>query len=311
VRIELGSCALGKEEPQLDLAALDESVLGFDEATRTHVAAIAARGRTRGRRARAVGFVGDSMTVSTGFLRDFARERAKNISLAPEVERALGTRVDGREATIIDYFQGFDAQHVRGEARDSFGALRAARVGMRANWPLIGGDDAPLAHMIRNLSPAVAVVLFGGNDAAFRAGSIADLADEFELHLGRIVDALEKEGIVPVLNTVARHAHAPGFDDCGKKSELSNWRIAVQTNAISARVVKLACARHLPLIDLRHAMDRAEHYGLGHDGIHPSVHPRGGAQLTARGLNCGYNVRNYVTLRMLKQLKEQVFEGAP
>jgi hypothetical protein len=62
----------------------------------------------------------------------------------------------------------------------------------------------------------------------------------------------------------------------------------------------------LPLIDLRHALDAIYHQGLSADGVHPSVHPRGGAILTDEGLRCGYNVRNYVTLRMLKHIRDRV-----
>jgi hypothetical protein len=83
---------------------------------------------------------------------------------------------------------------------------------------------------------------------------------------------------------------------------MSNWRIAVQTNALSARVVELACRRHLPLVDLRHALDAADARGLGPDGVHLGAFQRGAARLTARGLRCGANVRNYVTLKMLAEL---------
>ena len=108
-----------------------------------------------------------------------------------------------------------------------------------------------------------------------------------------------------VMSTIARHGLAPGFPTCGKvPDELSNWRLAVQTNAVSAAAARMACQRHLPLVDLRHALDAIPNYGLGPDGVHPSAYQGGAGVLTARGLQCGYNVRNYVTLKMLGQLTE-------
>ena len=44
------------------------------------------------------------------------------------------------------------------------------------------------------------------------------------------------------------------------------------------------------------------HAKLIADGMHPNVHPRGGAVLTAEGLACGYNVRNAVTLEGLARV---------
>ncbi|RLB64972.1 MAG: hypothetical protein DRI90_03270 [Deltaproteobacteria bacterium] len=301
-------CGMGEPAPALDLPRLDAAVLPLEPATVAHLQAIVERGKKLGRQPRAFGLVGDSMTVSSAFLRSFAADRPGRIELAPAVQAALGTQVDGQSATIIDFYRGVNAQRLSGQWRDSFAAIRAAKVGARAVYPVAGGTVSPLSTMSNTLSPAVAVVLYGGNDAAFRAAPVAELADRFERELGAVIDALEQAGIVPILNTVARHGHAPGIDDCGKPGEMTNWRIAVQTNALSARVVEIACQRRLPLIDLRHALDGADHHGLGHDGVHPSAHQHGSARLTARGLRCGYNVRNYVTLKMLQQVKEAVLD---
>jgi hypothetical protein len=101
---------------------------------------------------------------------------------------------------------------------------------------------------------------------------------------------------------------SPGRAPCGQGS-LSTWRLVVQTNALSAAVAKLACDRALPLVDYRHALDALPNRGIGRDGIHPTTFGKKGAgQLDADGLECGFNVRNYVTLRMLKQVKEAVLD---
>ena len=120
----------------------------------------------------------------------------------------------------------------------------------------------------------------------------------------------EASGSIVVLNTIARHGDSPGYRNCGSNRQMSDWRMAVQTNALSARVAELACERHLPLIDVRHAMDSAVNLGLGSDGVHPSYYRRGAGVMDAKGLRCGYNVRNYVTMRMLAQIVDLVMKEA-
>ncbi len=294
-------CGQDEAAPPLDHQRLAAAVRPFDAATAARVRELAAVGRSRGRKANVFGLVGDSMTVSGAFLR-----RPPSV-LAPELAATLHDEGGG---SIIDVYAGVDAVKLRGRVTDSFGAPRAAKVGARTVWALTGGERSPLATMVEQLSPAVAIVLFGGNDAAFTSHQpVAELAAQFERELEAVVDALEARGVIPVLNTLARHGSAPGLDDCGPPRQLTNWRIAVQTNALSARVVALACRRHLPLIDVRDALDTAVNLGLGPDQIHPSAYEPGADILDAKGLRCGYNVRNYVTLLMLKQLHGLL--GAP
>lgn len=294
-------CGKEKDSTPIDYARLAAAVRPLDAATLSHVRSIAARGRAEERRPDAFGLVGDSMTVSGAFLRSLPR------ALDPVIAKSLE---NDRGESIIDWYAGAKATRIRGAWTDSFGAPRAAKVGARAPWPLVGGEHSPLATMVRDLSPAVAVVLFGGNDAAYTSHKPLDaLTATFAKDLEAIIDALEARGVIPILNTLARHGSAPGFEDCGEGRDLSNWRIAVQTNAISARVVEIACRRHLPLIDVRDALDTAVNLGLGPDQIHPSAYAGGSAILDAQSLRCGYNVRNYVTLLMLRRIRELVFDA--
>jgi len=290
-------------------------VIGFDPETRAHVHAVASRGRELGRNRRAFGLVGDSMTVSGAFMRPFSANHRGVVELASQAERALATQVPDRPAgTIIDYYRAARAQRVRGLWADSFGAPRAAKVGARSLWALVGEaqDQSPLALMVNGQSPAVAIAVYGGNDAAYRIAPPEKIAATFEADFGQVIDALERRGVVPILSTIARHGMAAGMPTCGAEpAQLSNWRLAVQTNAVNAAVVRLACRRHLPLIDLRHALDGAPNHGLGPDGIHPSDYSRGAGVLTARGLQCGYNIRNYVSLRMLRAVKQLLDEDDP
>lgn len=312
-RQDRARCGQGSAEIGIDWQRLDGTVLAFDQATRAHVRKVADLGRELGRNRRAFGLVGDSMTVSGAFLRPFSASRPGTVELSEEARQGLTTAVAGRQsATIIDYYRGAPAAQVRGLWADSFVAPRAAKVGARSSWALIGEaqGQSPVALMVAGVSPAVAVAVYGGNDAAYRIAPPDEIAATFEANFGRVLDALEQRGVVPILSTIARHGPAPGLSACGRAAaELSNWRIAVQTNAVNAAVIRLACRRHLPLIDLRHALDGAPNHGLGPDGVHPSDYPGGAGVLTARGLQCGYNIRNYVTLRMLKQVKELLEQG--
>jgi len=291
-------CGRGERGLPLDQARLAQAAPPLDSATRKHVQIIARRGKENGRRLDVFGLVGDSMTVSSGFMRGFSSDARSPHQLAP----ALASTLMFGGATIVDHYRGVHAAQVRGVWRDSFGAPRAARIGARAEWSIAGGHHSALARMVRAVSPAVAVVLYGGNDAAARHLPPEQVADHFGDNLERVIDALERRGVVPVLNTVARHGRQPGVDDCGPPAAMTNWRIAVHTNAVSARAAEIACRRKLPLIDLRHALDGALNRGLGHDGVHLSAYGDGAALLTPRGLACGENVRNYVTLKMLREV---------
>ncbi len=192
--------------------------------------------------------------------------------------------------------------------RDSF-KRRAPRVGMESTWaltPNLQGHTA-IGNMIERLSPAYAIVMFGTNDAAHDIAPPDALAEEFTARLVAILDALESHGIVAILTTLPKHLRDKRFADCPvKRTNRSNMRWLIQTNALSAAIAELACTRHLPLIDFHYAIDPLLDHGVGKDGVHPSRYFKGGGRLDEEGLGCGYNVRNFVTLRMLAQVREAV-----
>jgi hypothetical protein len=203
------------------------------------------------------------------------------------------------DKTIIDLFRG------------SFDAPRAARVGAKARWvrTLDARGKTPLSQMIDEVSPAFAVVMYGTNDAVDTVEPFDGITTRFASELGAIVDALEAAGVVPILSTVPKHMRDRRFADCPVKgTDKSNLRYALQTNAISGAAADLACTRHLPLLDLRYALDPLLDHGVGKDGVHPTRFYRGGGILDEHGLQCGYNVKNFVTLRMLKQVREAVID---
>jgi hypothetical protein len=263
------------------LARVLEGALPLDAATAAHVHAVFRAGQSLGRRADVFGLVGDSLTVDANFVRPFAPGSTHAVVPA-EVQALLPL---GKLAA------------------DSFTLPRAAKVGVRATWPLAPRgfrEASPLDEMIAAQSPAYAVVLYGTNDALWRTDSLPLLVRGFDAALTGIVDALEAQGIVPLLTTIPKHMRERGWPDCATTpTGGGNERFNVQTAVLSAEVADLACRRHLPLIDLRWALDPLLDHGVGPDGVHLSVHPGGGGVLDAAGLQCGYNVRNLVTLREL------------
>ncbi|MGH7296009.1 MAG: GDSL-type esterase/lipase family protein, partial [Polyangiaceae bacterium] len=260
-----------------------EGALPLDPATVSHVRALARLGRTLGRHPDAFGLVGDSMTVDANFLRPFAPGGRTLVprALVPQLPLALFTR--------------------------SYDAPRAAKIGMRAPWALTprGARKNPVEEMVATESPAYAVVLYGANDALWRTDSIELLRRGFDAALAAVVDALEADGVVPILTTVPKHMRERGWPDCPAQPNAgANERFAVQATVLSADVADLACRRHLPLVDLRWSLDPLLDHGIGPDGVHPSVDPRGGGVLDSPGLQCGYNVRNLVTLKELGRVAE-------
>ncbi len=301
-------CGTGNVRTPFDVRRLQRAVLDFDSETAAHIRSIAQRGKTQGRKARVFGMVGDSWTASRQFLGPFSARSPVGFTLAPEVRKSLQTDVAGAKgSTIIDWYRGIDA-HV---GQDSFAAQRAAKDGAQSSWAvpqhLSNPKISPVGRMIVRGSPAGALVMYGSNDATRRFVPVAKLQQRIQRNLSRIVDLLENEGVIPVLSTLPRHDEDPARPDCAPLgADASDWSVAVQTNALSAAVAELACRRHLPLIDLRYALDNLVNYGLGRDGTHPTSFAQGTGVLTSDGLQCGFNVRNYVSLLMLKRIKELV-----
>lgn len=296
-------CGQAAQARPQDLAKLIAAALPLDPATVQHVRAVFAAGQTKGRRADVFGLVGDSMTVETNFMTPFGAGSTFRVVLAPAVATALDM---GGGKSIIDVFRGVAATDAG--ALDSFRAPRAAKVGVRAVWPL--QPDAttgvtPLDQMVSALSPAYAVVMYGANDAEQIIGSVDVVDKTFADHLRALVDALEARGVVPILSTVPKHMRDKRFPDCSPTPNASsNTRYMIQTNVVSAAAAEVACERHLPLIDFHYAMDAELDHGVGPDGVHPTVWGQGGGILDETGLQCGYNARNLVTLRELKLVYE-------
>lgn len=299
-RDQVGSLHCASAGRPVDVARILEGALPLDAATTEHVRAVARAGQAQGRRAGAFGLVGDSMTVDGNFMRPIR-------AFYPAAAGESPLPAPGRPRVVIPP----ELQRVLSLGRlsaSSFVAPRAAKVGVRAPWPLerhYANEPNPLEAMVAAESPAYAVVLYGANDALWRTDSLDLLRGGFRAQLGAIVDALEARGVVPILTTIPKHMRERGWPDCASSPTGGcNERFAVQATVLSAEVADLACRRHLPLIDLRWSLDPLVYHGVGADGVHLSVHPDGGGVLDAAGLACGYNVRNLVTLRELARVVE-------
>lgn len=291
------SCGLGDRKAK-DLERLLDAVPELSEATIARARATFERGKAKGRSPRVFGLVGDSITVSRDFLGGFAQRNEKKIQLDEFTRRALGL---SGEATVIDRFRP-DASAAR--AIDPFSGFRAAKVGASANYALELADQgaSPIDQLLRENNPAFAVVTFGANDAASKSGPPEQIADGFERNILAVVERLEAEGVVVILSNEMRHGDAPGVKACPGDAPQNDWRIAVATNATSARAAEIACREHLPFIDLRHALDAATNFGLGPDGVHLSSYKHGASVLDEHSLDCGYNIRSFVTLLALRRV---------
>jgi hypothetical protein len=295
---------------KVTLARALEGALPLDAATRDHVRRIFADGKERGRRADAFGLVGDSITVDGSFMRPFAAGSSARLALPRDVLSAISLGGASPARDVIDLFRHARTGEDGKLAADSFVAPRAAKIGVRATWPLASpgfGGKSPLDVMIGAVSPAYAVILYGANDALWRTDDVDALVHDYDAHIAAIVDALEARGIIPILTTVPKHEREANWPDCPlTPTSGSNERFAIQATALSADVAQIACTRHLPLVDLRWALDPLVNHGVGPDGVHLSKHPSGGGLLDAGGLQCGYNVRNLVTLRELALVVQAV-----
>jgi hypothetical protein len=298
------SCGLG-ERTAKDRARFLAAVPAVDGDTKAHIRELYERGKRLGRKADVFGLVGDSITVSTDFMAPFSSNVKRKVVLDDDSRAAL-TFAGGE--SVIDVFRRTTAEPAGTGDRDSFSAFRAAKVGASANWAVEAGAGSPVAELMQRVNPSIVIVTFGANDAAAKNGTPEQLADEFERHVLAIVRFFEERGVVVILSGEMRHGDAPGVKACPSDGKPNDWAIAVATNATVARMAEIACRERLPFIDLRHALDVATNYGLGPDSVHMTTFQEGAGVLDARGLDCGNNIRNFVTLLALKRVREALLE---
>lgn len=274
----------------------------LDGATKRKAKATLRRGSTLGARANVFAKVGDSISESPAFFQELGcslRSRSIGSGLRSAVSYFTARPLRGRSS---------DCRQVNSFSRNSAATFRFTVSG----WALQPGGSAdpschagetPLGCEIRLDRPAYAVILFGTNDVTVAQAFQSDPLPEYIANMGEIVSRTLRRGVVPILTTV------PPRTETGAES---------LTEELNAGLYQLASERHVPLIDLWRALDPLPNLGLSADDVHPSLY--GGPGCTAlcdpkacaprcqsanfrpAGLRYGYNVRNLITLKMLRRL---------
>lgn len=217
--------------------------------------------------------VGDSSTVSRGFLECFADE--------DEVE--LGGRDELAET--VRYFRNRHAGGRDSYRRDSL----AAAEGWSARQ-VLEGRPSPIVREVRAIRPRFAFVMNGGNDVE----SHNDYT--YATRMLRIVEQLQDNGVVPILNSLPPRADDAEADRWARRFDQVSWAVAR--------------ANQLPYLDYRQVMERLPRRGLAGDGVHPNIFIEGSRGHACRfdeaGLEFGHNVRNLLALRALDALRRTV-----
>ena len=217
--------------------------------------------------------VGDSITVSTSFLRCFAGSRVN---------------LDGRTALAdtIAHFGAGDAAGATPYERETL----AAGVGWSA-WRALEGAPSPLVRELDAIAPRFAVVMYGTNDVG--SNTPTRYADD----MLDLVDTLIERGVVPIVSSF------PPLD----ANPAADARIPLYTAILRA----LSEARQVPFVDLHAELAALPGHGLGPDDIHPNTAPSGACDFSAAGLGYGYDVRNLVTIEALDRARRVVVGGEP
>jgi len=170
----------------------------------------------------------------------------------------------------------------------------AAKPGKTARWAITGDRDrlSPLEKEIEATKGRFALVHYGTNDMHM-AGTFADALHPFARNLLRIVDGLTSKGIIPSLGTLS-----PRLD----RKDANFW-VPTYNQVVRA----IAQARSVPLLDMHTAMLALPNHGRAADNLHANVYRSKSAArpcvFTEKGLQYAYNVRNYLSLKLIDQMR--------
>lgn len=218
--------------------------------------------------------VGDSITVSTSFLRCFAGSRVV---------------LDGR-TELSDTIASFRAGDAMGTTPYERTTL-AAGVGWSAWRVLETTTPSALVQELDAIRPRFAVVMYGTNDVG------SNTPTRYAANMLDIVDTLIERGVVPIVSSFP-----PRDDDAA-----ADARIPLYTSILRG----LAEARQVPFVDLHRELLPIPGHGLGPDGVHPNQAPTGACDFTPTGLRYGYDVRNLVTIEALDRARRVLVAGEP
>lgn len=255
------------------LSQADAPVIpALEEPVASSIKSIHRRGLAAGLRPDVFAKIGDSITAYRPFLYDIG-DGAYDLAGAVE----LGAFIASLRAVTA------------GEGQNPLNRVSlTARRGWRAGDALTRGTAEPCPALtpveceVEAIRPAYALVMFGTNDLSFDY-------ETFERNLDAIAAMLIARGVIPILST---------FPD-------APWgeREAALVDDFNTGVIAIAARRGIPVINYWRALQALPERGIGPDGVHPSVSPRGGGDLTADGLRYGYNQRAYTFLTTLKTVR--------
>lgn len=139
--------------------------------------------------------------------------------------------------------------------------------------------------------PEIAVIMYGTNDVTKGVP-----LDTYHKNMAAIIDACTEAGCVPIVSTIPPY---PGKDDKAK--------------ALNEELKKVAAEKKVPLVDYYAAVLERQP-GEAWNGTllgKGDVHPSGGESHVFTDDNlkkCGYALRNYVTLKAMKDVIEKAFK---
>ena len=229
--------------------------------------------------------VGASGTVSTNLLHCFAG------ATQPRYRLDLAGR-DGLLGTIEHFRQG------RIGAATPFDRVTlAAMIGRTAAWVQTGSPSA-LTRELAATNPRFAFVNYGTNDMEMGT-SYATALPAFHEQLSRLLDRLEREGVVPIIT---------GLNPRADSAEAARW-----VPTFDAMTRGMAEARQLPYISLYRSTSSLPGIGLGSDGLHGNVFTELGAAqpcvFAAPALQFNYNVRNLLSIEALDAARRVLLDG--
>jgi hypothetical protein len=236
----------------------------------TGARAIFVKGQSMGNRANVFSKVGDSLTDSPYFLRQFVG--------------SYNLRAFNAMQAVVNYFstaQAYDA--------NSFGTTSRAA---RASWStfsvldpkvadagLCQAGETPLVCEYRLNKPAVALIMIGTNDIPSFPGTT------YETNMRAIIETTINAGVIPVVSTLPPRPDYP-------------QRVA-EYNQV---VFKLTQEYNIPVWDLNKELVKLPNGGIGPDNVHLSVPPAGSpgtADFTNANLAYGTTMRNLTAIQIL------------
>lgn len=148
--------------------------------------------------------------------------------------------------------------------------------------------ETPLACEYRVVKPALALIMFGTNDAAYLN------ANEFTANLQIIVQISIDMGVIPVLSSIPDNLASPAM--------------TTRAQYFNSLIRSVAVANGVPFWDYWLSLQNLPNKGVGGDGLHPSINPATNEAgiFTPDQLQYGMNMRNLTALMVLDAIWRQV-----